>query len=269
MEYISAALRLRFREFCVSISLSQIDSIFHGAGFIPATKIDSTIPINGERRTRVEEYYATIDWSSISDTRRFLKVISLLLSQAYLFEESKEELRCFCREEGLVVKGNSVYFNDALGIDWFLSSDAGFDRALFAKHCERIQQAVHSDPETAIGASKELVEAVSKYVLQQRGRSIGILDFPKLVKTAISELGLSVEDIPQSTKGASATKRILAAFNQIVSGMAELRNLYGTGHGHIHSSGPIKPRHAKLTVGAAITLATFLLETMEERGDAS
>ncbi len=60
MELIAPSLRLEFREFCVGLVLRQIDDIFQMAeiqlGAIPENR-----NINGERRSRVEEYYATID----------------------------------------------------------------------------------------------------------------------------------------------------------------------------------------------------------------
>ena len=133
MEYISATLRLGFREICVSISLAQIDSIFYAAGFRPST-VDSNLPISGQRRTRVEEYYAAIDWFNISNARKFLRVISIALSQTYLLDDIKGQLVELCRQEGLIVDGTSVRFGDALGVDWFLSADSGFDRSLFATY---------------------------------------------------------------------------------------------------------------------------------------
>ena len=53
---------------------------------------------------------------------------------------------------------------------------------------------------------------------------------------------------------------------QITNGIAELRNSYGTGHGKDAKSKGLSPRHAKLAVGAATTLAIFLVETHLERG---
>jgi hypothetical protein len=50
-----------------------------------------------------------------------------------------------------------------------------------------------------------------------------------------------------------------------VQGLAELRNLYGTGHGKEGSTKGLAARHAKLAVGAAITLADFLFDTHENR----
>ena len=46
--------------------------------------------------------------------------------------------------------------------------------------------------------------------------------------------------------------------------LAELRNLYGTGHGKDGKAQLLMPRHAKLAVGAATTLATILFETHKE-----
>ena len=48
------------------------------------------------------------------------------------------------------------------------------------------------------------------------------------------------------------------------NGLAELRGLYGTGHGKHGKTSGLSPRHAKLAVGAAATLATFLFQTHME-----
>jgi hypothetical protein len=51
----------------------------------------------------------------------------------------------------------------------------------------------------------------------------------------------------------------------ITQGIAELRNQYGTGHGKAAGAKGLGPRHAKLAVGAASTLAVFLAETHNEK----
>ncbi len=50
----------------------------------------------------------------------------------------------------------------------------------------------------------------------------------------------------------------------IGNNLAELRELYGTGHGKHGSSTGLKTRHAKLAIGAAATFAVFLFETHKE-----
>ena len=81
------------------------------------------------------------------------------------------------------------------------------------------------------------------------------------MKIAMKELKLVPNEIPDSAKGANTIKRLLNNLGTVCQGLAELRNLYGTGHGKHGKASTLKPRHAKLAVGAAATLATFLFET--------
>ncbi len=72
MELISPLLRNDFREFCVSnFVLRQIRDIFDMAG-VKQGKLSPSRIISGQRRTLVEEYYASINWNSKEDTDRFL-----------------------------------------------------------------------------------------------------------------------------------------------------------------------------------------------------
>lgn len=222
--------------------------------------------MSGERRGLVEKYYAGINWNSAQDAERFLEVISVLLSQSYIDDRVKDSVRKHCAEECLVVEGRHVRFGPQIGIPWFLSSNSSIDREHFGKYCQRIQSCVQSDPEGALGASKELVEAVAKYIIQQHGDTITASESVQaLLKKATGHLGLAADDIPESAKGAESIKKVLNSLGTIVHGMAELRNLYGTGHGRLGSKQAVYPRHAKLAVGAAVTLSTFLLDTQEER----
>lgn len=109
MEFISPALRLEFREFCVGLVLRQIDDIFQMAGFRPGT-VPPERGISGARRTRVEEYYTAIDWSNYDDAQKYLKVIGLVLSQSYIADNQKAYLRDLCTKEGLIVDGHTIRF---------------------------------------------------------------------------------------------------------------------------------------------------------------
>lgn len=107
MEFISLAFRLEFREFCVGLVIRQIDDIFQMAG-IKSGDIPSHLNINGERRRRVEEYYASIDWANQNDTEKFLTAIGLVLSQSYISQESKDFLVDLCKKEGWIINGYKV-----------------------------------------------------------------------------------------------------------------------------------------------------------------
>jgi len=47
--------------------------------------------------------------------------------------------------------------------------------------------------------------------------------------------------------------------------MAELRNSYGRGYGKTAKFKGLSPRHARLTVGAAVTASHFIWETYEDQ----
>ena len=91
-------------------------------------------------------------------------------------------------------------------------------------------------------------------------------DLPQLVKKTAKELRLTPADIPDDAKAAENIRRLLSNLATITHGVAELRNSYGTGHGKKATSKGLNPRHAKLAVGSASTLAIFLIETYHEQG---
>jgi hypothetical protein len=73
------------------------------------------------------------------------------------------------------------------------------------------------------------------------------------------------EGIPDAAKGADSVRRLLSNLGSIVYAAAELRNLYGSGHGRLGARKGLVPRHARLVVSSAGALCTFLLETYEAR----
>lgn len=133
------------------------------------------------------------------------------------------------------------------------------------RQINRMESAVDGDPELAIGTAKELVETVCKTILAERGKPVsGTPDIPALTKGTLRELKLVPDGIPDQAKGSDTIKRLLSNLATISQGLAEIRNLYGSGHGKDGRTQAIKPRHAKLAVGAAATLTTFLFETHKE-----
>ncbi len=144
----------------------------------------------------------------------------------------------------------------------FHTADASYVNAQIT----RMESAVENDPGLAIGTAKELVETVCKTILEERGKTIETnLELPKLVKQTATELKLTPSDIPDEAKASESIKRLLKNLADITYGVAELRNSYGTGHGKSAKSRGLSSRHAKLAVGAASTLAIFLVETHGEQ----
>jgi hypothetical protein len=143
---------------------------------------------------------------------------------------------------------------------------SGTDTAYVAQQITRMESSVVNDPDLAIGTAKELIETCCKSILHERGVDIpNNTDIPRLVKLASKELQLTPSDIPESAKASETIKRLLSNLATITQGIAELRNQYGTGHGKIGTTKGLTSRHAKLAVGAASTLAVFLVETHQVR----
>jgi hypothetical protein len=130
------------------------------------------------------------------------------------------------------------------------------------KALNRIRSSVDSDPDLAIGSSKELIESVCKTILDDR--SVVIKDsigFTELTREAFSTLSLTPDNISQTTRAADEVKRMLANLNSIVRQIEAIRDLYGTGHGRHAKAKGLQPRHARLVSGCAEVLCIFLWES--------
>lgn len=170
------------------------------------------------------------------------------------------------------LSGKPIYIGRHVGIDVTpglraaRESLSGTDLTYVSQQITRMEVAVNQDPELAIGTAKELVETCCKSILTEAKVTFSKNDdLPKLVKSTVTVLQLTPNDIPEQAKAADTIKRLLSNLASITQGVAELRNSYGTGHGKASSNKGLQARHAKLAVGAASTLAVFLAETHKVR----
>lgn len=138
-----------------------------------------------------------------------------------------------------------------------------FDIVELNRHAARIRQGIRDDPQQAIGSAKELLESVLKAVLRIEGQESNE-NIQVLLRRAQNELDLHPRGIRAAIPGRDTIRRTLSNLGQIVVGVAEVRNLYGTGHGRHHSQ-ELEIAHARLVVNAAITIGTFLIEVAHER----
>ena len=129
-----------------------------------------------------------------------------------------------------------------------------------------MESSIENSPHISIGLAKELIETCCKSIFDERNESYDKnWDLPKLMKETTKLLKLTPDDIPNEAKAASSIKQILGSLSSVVQGIGEVRNEYGSGHGKDGKFKGLQPRHAKLAVGAASTLAIYLLETHELR----
>lgn len=151
------------------------------------------------------------------------------------------------------------------GVTAIRATFVGTDPSYVAQQITRMEAAVVNDPALAIGTAKELVETVCKTILEARGVAFSrSAELPELVKTTAKTLDLTPDDVPDEAKAADIIKRLLNNLGSITQSVAELRNQHGTGHGKKAGTKSLGPRHAKLAVGAAATLAVFFVETHDE-----
>jgi len=129
-----------------------------------------------------------------------------------------------------------------------------------------MESSIEKSPHISIGLAKELIETCCKSIFEERGEQYDKdWDLSKLMKHTTKLLKLTPQDIPNEAKASSSIKQILGSLSSVVQGIAEIRNEYGSGHGKNGNFVGLQPRHAKLAVGSASTLAIYLLETHELR----
>ncbi len=189
------------------------------------------------------------------------KVIIALVEYAETYAEGTADrvLVEQCKEIGNRLLAGNV------NIDSLKETVVIFDAKHLDEQLRRIEQSVDSDPSLAIGTAKELIETCCKTILAERGKLVsGSPDIPTLTKQTLKELKLVPDDIPESARGKDVIRRLLQNLGTIGNNLAELRGLYGTGHGKHGKSESLSPRHAKLAVGAASTLVIFLFDTHKE-----
>ena len=153
--------------------------------------------------------------------------------------------------------------DDTIPLEEVEHAAATLDVVELTRHAVRIRQGIRDDPEQAIGSAKELLETTLKTILGEHGPTTNE-NVLALLKRAQKELDLDPKAIDATIPGAETMRRTLSNLGQVVQGVAELRTLYGTGHGR--SKAPeVERAHARLVVNAALTVATFLLELWQAR----
>jgi hypothetical protein len=129
-----------------------------------------------------------------------------------------------------------------------------------------MESAIETDPSLAVGTAKELVESCCKTILERLSVEVTkSTDLPELVRLVAKQLRLLPDDIADHAKGAKLIKVLLSNLTQIPLGLAELRGLYGSGHGRAGNYGGLEVRHARLAVGAAVTFIDFVTSTYHQR----
>lgn len=256
-EVISGRVRGAFRDLASAIVLRDIDRLWQGEGFTHGFYEDA----GGQRVSLWRAYEAEVQWSDTDHTRRVLRVYEVVLSD-FTDAAAQERLKVALQRDGLrygddhriVASAPSAVPLSGLGS---LRSADGIEEAF-----NRIALLIDGDPAGVVAASKELIEATAKTVLQELDvEYTDREDFSALVPRAQQALGLSAGGVDGSIDGSGSIRRILGGLASIAQGIDEIRNAEGGGHGRSRST-RLSARHARLAFNGARTWCEIALETL-------
>jgi hypothetical protein len=135
------------------------------------------------------------------------------------------------------------------------------DLAGVEKEFQRALATVESDPPAGVIAACSLLESLFKVYIEDNGLTLPAKQtIGDLYKVVRDHLGLD----PGQVAGQDL-KRILSGLISVVDGIGALRTHTGSAHGHGRSGYRLEPRHARLAINGAHTLALFVLETWSRR----
>lgn len=177
----------------------------------------------------------------------------------------------FLIEEISKISGHSVFgwkrINDQNVIAEAQAKDIEekFDSEYISLQISAMTGSLETSPNIAIGKAKELLESCCKTILAEQHIPYSIdWELTRLMKEACESIGLRANKANKSESKAIAAK-ILGNLSAIANGMAELRNLYGDGHGKEKSFRSLPPRYANLAVGVSVAAVQFMWDTYMER----
>lgn len=130
--------------------------------------------------------------------------------------------------------------------------EAEFDRALVN---------VNSNPREAVSAAGNILESIFKVYITDEGlpqpKKQDLQNVWKLVR---NDLGFDTKLVQDDD-----LKRVLSGILSIVDGIGAFRTHASSAHGEGRKTYNLKPRHARLAIHSAHTLALFVLETWDEK----
>jgi hypothetical protein len=252
-----------FEDVCAGIIVREIDRVFQGAGITVGNAVGF---VGGQRRTLFQDYVAGVDQSNPRDVVKLANALSWIMAD---LEHGQPDT--FARLRRTVERDGFAYADGKLraarGAVAPFSAVTVEDLRTLGDQAVRLHTLANERPPEAIGGAKELVESVCKTVLRLSGAPVPGKDagLVEVAKAAMKALDLVPADVDEAKKGADLVRRCLQQLGAVVASLGELRNLYGSGHGRDGNWKGLGPRHARLSVGAAITVAEFVAETYLER----
>ena len=237
----------KFEDASASIPLRQLNRAFEGTGIRRGE--DPGGPA-GDRRTQFRRYVAGVDQHDPQQLDRLGHALAALVEEVAV---SKKSFLVKAAE------GDGFFFADGV-FRPAPTSPSSFaatrveDLASIADRGRRLNLVANDSPKDAIGGAKELVESVCRTVLRLIGEPAPrkTADLVDITKSTLKALELVPTGSDDAKKGAAVVRRSLEQLGAVVASLSELQK-------------GLSPRHARLAIGAAVTLAGFVAETYLER----
>ena len=160
---------------------------------------------------------------------------------------------------------------------WYLTEDGHLQpfgnvdldtggRPALEEQVDRLRRST-TDAALLIGTAKDLLESVSKFVLEELGMPVGNkMSYDQLWHLARERLGVLPQQVDPNVPGGDAIRAIHQSTWNIADQVNKLRNLQGTGHGRTLPSG-VSEDLAMLVVREAATVADYMLARLDrEKG---
>ncbi|HFQ5441320.1 TPA: abortive infection family protein [Vibrio vulnificus] len=132
------------------------------------------------------------------------------------------------------------------------SIDAEFERAL---------SNVNTEPREAVSAACNILESIFKvYIEDEELEKPQKQDLQNVWKVVRNDLGFNTNTLEDND-----LKKIMSGILSVVDGIGAFRTHASSAHGSGRKVYNLKPRHARLAIHSAHTIALFVLETWDER----
>ncbi|MDO9113071.1 MAG: abortive infection family protein [Polaromonas sp.] len=137
----------------------------------------------------------------------------------------------------------------------------GRDMPAIHREFDRAMETVEGKPRDAVSAASNILESIFKTYIEDNNLPMpDKQDLQPVFKVVRADLGLepgSVED--------QDLQRIISGIFSIVDGIGALRTHAGSAHSEGRKGYKLEPRHARLAVNSAHTIATFVMETWDKK----
>lgn len=174
----------------------------------------------------------------------------------------KEKIRLVLAEAKLQYAGNGVVVS-SLGTptralsEFIRDKDFGAIDAEFQRALEHVEK----DPREAVSAASNILESVCKVMIADEGlESPSKQDLLSVWGPVRKHLGLDPSLLEEQD-----LQKILTGIISIVQGIGALRTHASSAHGAGRKTYKLEPRHARLAIHSAHTLALFVLESWQKR----